>query len=88
MAHENKQWPCASLQNMWDCHDPDTRLESMNEKGRIVALCALFWIVVMFNQNIDLIDTTGLNRRETVVRCQESVMSQSGTQPEPSPTPA
>ncbi|ROL23578.1 hypothetical protein DPX16_18846 [Anabarilius grahami] len=43
----------------------------------------MFWIRATFNNPIDLPDTAGLDWREILIQCLESVVSWSGTKPDP-----
>ncbi len=50
-------------------------------------LKSLFWIGVNCHRPVDLPDTTGLNCREAIIRCLESVLPRFRTPPDPEPSP-
>ncbi|KAL0182354.1 hypothetical protein M9458_021729, partial [Cirrhinus mrigala] len=52
------------------------------------ALNSLFWIGVNYFLPINLPDTTGLSWKEAIIRCLESIYLQSGTHPDPAPSPS
>ncbi|ROL05642.1 hypothetical protein DPX16_4860 [Anabarilius grahami] len=50
-------------------------------------LKSLFWNRANYHHPVDLPDTSGLDWREAIIRCLESVCPRSRTQPDPEPSP-
>ncbi|CAM4732978.1 unnamed protein product [Leuciscus chuanchicus] len=57
-----------------------------HENTNFLSFTGIFRIGANYHYPVDLPDTSGLNYKEAIIRCLESVWSRSKTQPDPEPT--